>query len=247
MQFLWNWALPSIVLLLLALMLYVRSKRAPAEREGRYVSAFMVTPNQADLLCYLQTVFPGQAVIPNVPLSKIISIRQTANRHQALLTLDTMQVNYVVCDKAGKAAFVFEVEPFHIGESSEMQLDGVGKNRIFKSAGIRLIYIKDSTLNMPSPEEFRKKLSLVAVSLPERPSEAPANSVSVLRDLDERMAVARSGIEVTEIKNSDVMEFKDSDVMGISRLMGLESDGANDNEIDPWAGVEPTPALRMFV
>ena len=239
MQILWNWALLSIALLLLALMLYVRSKRTQAEREDRYVSAFMVTPNQVDLLCYLQMVFPGQAVIPHVPLSKIISIRRTANRRQALLTLDAMQVNYVACDKGGKAAFVFEVEPFHIGESSKAQLDGVEKNRIFKSAGIRLIYIKDSTLMMPPPEVFREKLSLAAVSLPERPSPVQAHLVSVRRDVEERMAMARSEIEATE--------FKDSDVMGISKLMGLESDGANDNNIDPWAGVEPTPVLRMFL
>ena len=239
MQILWNWALPAIALMLVVLLLRIKSKSAPAEREDRYVSSFMVTPNQADLLCYLQSVFPGQAVIPNVPLSKIISIRGATDRRQAQLTLDAMQVNYVACDKAGKAAFVFEVERFHIGESSEAQLDGVEKNRIFKSAGIRLIYIKDSALNMPLPEEFREKLSLAAVSLPPRPSPVQANSVSVRRDIEERMGMARSGIEVTE--------FKDSDVMGISGLMGLESDGANDNAIDPWAGVEPTPVLRMFV
>ena len=221
MQPIWIWVVSGIVLVLLVL-LYLKFIRAPSPRDDRYTSEALVTPAQADLLHYLQTAFPGQAVLANVPLSKIVSIRCAANRRRAREALDTMQVNFAVCDNGGKAAFVFDVEAYRNGDASAAQRDAMEKNRVLKSAGIRLIYIKDTRRSMPSPDEFRLKLSLAALSRSDR----AAHQVSVRQQLERRMAKAD--------KYFTPSEFKESEVMGISILMDLNSDSQH-SALDPWA------------
>ena len=220
MQSMWIWAVPGIALVL-AVLLYFKFMRAPSPRDDRYTSEALLTSAQADLLYYLQTAFPGQAVLANVPLNKIVSIRRAADRRRARQALDTMRVNFAVCDNAGKAAFVFDVEAYQKGEASVAQRDATEKNRILKSAGIRLIYIKDSTRSMPSPDEFRLKLSLAAVSHSDR-----AGQISVRQQLERRMAKAD--------KNFKPSGFKESEVMGISVLMDLGPDSQH-GAMDFWA------------
>ncbi|MDR3452243.1 MAG: DUF2726 domain-containing protein [Rhodoferax sp.] len=221
MQSIWIWVVPGIALVLVVL-LYLKFMRAPSPRDDRYTSEALLTPAQADLLYYLQTAFPGQAVLANVPLSKIVSIRRAADRRRARQALDTMQVSFAVCNNGGKAAFVFDVEAYRKGDASVAQRDATEKNRILKSAGIRLIYIKDSTRGMPSPDEFRLKLSLAVLSRSDR----AAHQVSVRQQLERRMAKAD--------KDFKPSEFKESEVMGISRLMDLNPDSQN-SPLDPWA------------
>lgn len=220
MQSIWNWVVPGIVLVLVVL-LYLKFKRAPSPRDDRYTSEALLTPAQADLLYYLQTVFPGQAVLANVPLNKIVSIRRAADRRRARQVLDTLQVNFAVCDKGGKATFVFDVEAYRKGETGVAQRDATKKNRILKSAGIRMIYIKDTTRGMPSPDEFRLKLSLAALSRSDR-----AGQISVRQQLEQRMAKAD--------KNFKPSGFKESEVMGISVLMDLNPNSQH-GALDPWA------------
>lgn len=221
MQAIWIWVVSGVVLALLVL-LYLKFIRSPSPRGDRYTSEALLTPAQADLLYYLQTVFPGQAVLLNVPLSKIVSIRRASNRRRAREALDTMRVNFAVCDSRGKAAFVFDVEAYRAGDASAAQRDAATKNRILKSAGIRLIYIKDTTRGMPAPEEFRLQLSLASLSRSER----AAQQVSVRQQLERRMAKAD--------KDFKPSGFRESEVMGMSKLMGLGADSSH-SALDPWA------------
>lgn len=221
MQSIWIWVVSGIVLVLIVL-LYLKFLRAPSQRDDRYTSEALVTPAQADLLYYLQTAFPGQAVLANVPLNKIVSIRRAANRRRAREALDTMRVNFAVCDNGGKAAFVFDVEAYHKGDASVAQREAAEKNRILKSAGVRLIYIKDTTRSMPPPEEFRLQLSLASLSRSER----AAHQVSVRQQLERRMAKSD--------KNFKPSGFRESEVMGMSKLMDLGPDSQHGAQ-DPWA------------
>lgn len=221
MQPVWIWAVP-IVALLLAALLYFKFMRPSSSRDDRYSSEALLTPAQAELLYYLQTAFPGQAVLANVPLNKIVTIRRAAARHRAQDTLDTLQVDFVVCEKGGKAAFVFDVEAYRTSEARQAQHSEAVKNRILKSAGIRLIYIKDSTRSMPSPEEFRMKLSLAALSRSER----AAQQRSVRQELE--INISRGD------QNFKPSGFRESEVMGMSRLMNLDPDSQN-SALDPWA------------
>jgi hypothetical protein len=221
MQPFWIWVVSGIVLALV-LLLYLKFIRVPSPRDDRYSSEALLTPAQADLLYYLQTAFPGQAVLANVPLNKIVSIRRAANRHRARAALDTMQVNFAVCDSGGKAAYVFDVEAYRKGDASVAQREAVEKNRILKSAGVRLIYIKDTTRSMPPPDEFRLKLSLASLSRAQR----AAHQVSVRQQLERRMAKSD--------KNFKPSGFKESEVMGMSKLMDLSPDSQH-SALDPWA------------
>lgn len=221
MQPIWIWVVSGIVLVLLVL-LYLKFIRAPSPRDDRYTSEALVTPAQADLLYYLQTAFPGQAVLADIPLSKIVSIRRAANRRRAREALDTMRVNFAVCDNGGKASYVFDVEAYRKGDASVAQRDAVEKNRILKSAGVRLIYIKDTTRSMPSPEEFRLKLSLAALGRSER----AAQQMSIRQELERRISKGD--------KNFQPSGFRESEVMGMSKLMDLNPDSQH-SALDPWA------------
>lgn len=221
MQPVWIWAVP-IVALLLAVLLYFKFMRTSSTRDDRYTSEALLTPAQADLLYYLQTAFPGQAVLANVPLNKIVTIRRAAARHRAQDQLDSLQVDFAVCDKGGKAAFVFDVEAYRTSDARLAQHSEAEKNRILKSAGVRLIYIKDTTRSMPTPEEFRMKLSLATLSRSER----AAQQRSVRQELE--INISRGD------KNFKPSGFRESEVMGMSRLMGLGPD-SQDSTLDPWA------------
>ncbi|WHZ13055.1 MAG: hypothetical protein OJF60_003496 [Burkholderiaceae bacterium] len=224
MESIWYWALPAVVLLLLLLVLYVRYMRAPAPRGDRYTSEALITPPQADLLYYLQSAFPGQPVLVDVPLRKMVSIRRADSRRRAEQALEAMKVNFAVCNDAGKVAFAFDIEAYRSGDASAAQREANEKHRILKSAGIRLIYVKDTVRKMPSAEDFRRKLSLSVYSSPGR-----ASQVSVRQQLEERMAQADQDFRTTG--------FKESEVMGMSKLMGLQS-ATQDDPDDPW-GANP--------
>ncbi|MBS0316039.1 MAG: DUF2726 domain-containing protein [Proteobacteria bacterium] len=223
MHSIWYWALPAIALLLV-LVLYFRYMRTPAMRSGdRFTSEALLTPSQADLLYYLQTAFPGQPVLVDVPLKRMVSIRRADNRRSAQQALDAMKVNYAVCNDAGKVAFAFDIEAYRTGDTSAALRDANEKHRILKSAGIRLIYVKDTVRKMPSAEEFRRKLSLAVVAPPGR-----AGQASVRQQLEERMAQADQ-----DFRNTG---YKESEVMGLSKLMSLQS--ATQDDDDPW-GANP--------
>ena len=126
--------------------------------------------------------------------------------------------DFVVCGENGKAAFVFDVEAYRAGDARSARQDALIKHRILKSAGIRLIYIKETSRKMPSPNEFRQKLSLAALV----PRVDPRQSA--LQDLEQRIARRDPDFKPSE--------FRESEVMGLSRLMGLNSYASG--AVDPW-------------
>lgn len=208
MNTIWIW-IGLGALLVAAVLAYWRwGPRAPSS-DDRYAAEHLLTPAQAELLAYLQTVFPDQPVLAHVPLAKIASVRRAASRQRAKDRLTRFEADFVVCDENGKAAFVFDVEAYRTGDTRSAQQDSLVKNRILKSAGIRLIYIKRTTSKMPSPNDFRLKLSLAALVPRSEPRE------TARRDHDNQPS-----------------EFRESEVMGMSRLMGLN--GQPTGSVDPW-------------
>jgi len=217
MQSIWMWVALWLVIAA-AVLGFWKFVRIPPRGNDRYVAEALLTPAQAILLQYLQTAFPGQVVLPNVPLNQIVSIRQAANRRRAKEKLDLFQVDFVVCADSGKAAFAFDVEAYRTGDKSMAQNDADIKNRILKSAGIRLVYIKGRSSQLPTPNEFRQKLSLAALAEPQEPRH------SIRQRLDEHLSRRDS-----EFRPS---EFRESEVMGISGLMALDSQLPD--PLDPW-------------
>lgn len=217
MQSIWMWVALGL-LIVAAVLAYWKFARKPPSRDGRYVAEALLSPAQIILLQYLQTAFPGQVVLSNVPLNHLVSLRQTTDRQRAKEKLDHFQVDFVVCADNGKAAFAFDVEAYRSGNASTAQQDAEIKNRILKSAGIRLVYIKGRSSQLPTPNEFRQKLSLAALAEPKEPSHSPRQQLE--RHLSRRDR---------DFQRND---FKESEVMGISGLMGLDSQLPDPS--DPW-------------
>ncbi|MGH6625983.1 MAG: DUF2726 domain-containing protein [Burkholderiaceae bacterium] len=216
MQSNWMWVALGLVVVA-AVLAFWKFVRIPPSRNDRYVAEALLTPAQTILLQYLQTAFPGQVVLSNVPLHHIVSVRQAANFQRAKQRLDSFQVDFVVCADNGKAAFAFDVEAYRTGDKAAAQNDAEVKNRILKSAGIRLVYIKGRSSQLPTPNEFRQKLSLAALAEPKEPSRETRKRLE--RHLSRRDSEFRP-------------EFRESEVMGISGLMGL--DAQQPAPSDPW-------------
>lgn len=212
MQAIWMWVALGLILVV-AVLLYRRFVRQAPSRQDRYAAEILLSPTQATLHQYLQTAFPGQVVLSGVPLKQLVSPRQPATRQRPKETLDLFQLDFVVCAGNGKAAFAFDVEALRNGNASAAQQDAKVKNRILKSAGIRLVYLKGRIGRLPTPNEFRQQLSLAALAEPKEPSP---------RQLLERHLRRRD----SEFQRTD---FKESDVMSLSGLMGLDPD-----PFDPW-------------
>ena len=220
MNIIWIWTGVG-VLLVAAVLAYWRrnqSQSGGSSSGDRYAAQPLLTPAQAELMAYLQTAFPNQPVLAHVPLARIVAVRRAASESQAKARLATLEADFVVCDENCKAAFVFDVEAYRAGDARSAQQESLVKNRILKSAGIRLIYIKETTRRMPSPNDFRLKLSLAA--LVQRSQEKD----TARQQLEQRMA--------SRDHEHQPSEFRESEVMGMTGLMGLN--GQPLDEADPW-------------
>lgn len=219
MQSIWMWVALGMVVVATALAYWKFVQIRPSgDTRDRYVAEALLTPAQTILLQYLQTAFPGQVVLSNVPMNHMVSVRQAADRWRAKEKLDLFQVDFVVCADNGKAAFAFDVEAYRTRSSSSAQQDAEVKNRILKSAGIRLVYIKGRSSQLPTPNEFRQKLSLAALAEPQEPRH------SIRQRLEQHLS--------RRDRDFQPSGFKESEVMGLSGLMGLGSQQPEPS--DPW-------------
>ena len=191
--------------------LYTRSRGSG--RNDRYTAEKLVEREQTKMLDYLRDTFPGQVVIPNVPLRTMLSIRYASDRKRAEKRLQMHKVDYVVCAEDGRPAFAFDVEQYHLSNAKAKEFQAKLKNRILKTAGVRLVYIKDNMRRMPSPADFRSQLNLAALPQPELKRRA-SDRESVKQQLESRIS------EFDTLH--DHSEFKESEVMGLSGLMELD-------------------------
>lgn len=214
------WGLGAIAVALVLGWLWARrSAGRPSARNDRYAAEALINKSQLQFLQYLQTAFPGQAVLFRAPLGQLVSVRQAADRDRARRRLDEHTVDYVVCDDAGKPAFAFELDAYHGQNTEDAQRDAAEKNRILKSAGVRLVRLKGHAKQLPPPNEFRMKLSLAAL-----PRDDASERRQTRAELEAKLAERDS-----EFKPSG---FKESEVMGLSGLMDLRP-GQPDPD-DPW-------------
>ena len=205
-----------IGLLLLAAGVFAwRYTRTQASgRNDRYTPEKLIEPEQAKMIDYLRDAFPGQVVIPNVPLKAMLSIRRAADRKRAEQRLERHKVDYLVCAADGRPAFAFDVEQYHLSDAKAKAFQAKIKNRILKSAGVRLVYIKDGLRRMPSPNDFRQQLNLAALPQPPELKRRASDRESVRQELESRIS------EFDTLHGG--AEFKESEVMGLSGLMELD-------------------------
>ena len=75
-----------------------------------------------------------------------------------------------MCNREGKPIYAFELDAAH-DSAEQAEHDAAEKHQILKAAGIRLIRIKRSTREMPSPREFRQRLRAAEIAPGAPPSE----------------------------------------------------------------------------
>ena len=221
MDMMWTGIGIAAVLLVLCGWLYVRYfRQGDHGRDDRYSPERVLSVEQVAMLDYLQDTFPGHVVLPQVQLKHMLSVRRASNKQRALERLEADSVDFVVCGVDGKPNFAFDVEQYHLSNAEARAERVREKNRILRTAGVRFVLLKNGIHRMPSPAEFRAQLNLVELPKPKAPAPKPVSPEeardSVMRELESQMSSFDH-----QYSNST---FRDSEVLGLSSLMGLEED-----------------------
>ena len=209
---LWIAFLLAVVLVAGGVWVYRRYFRKASGREDRYTPERILTPEQVSMLDYLRDTFPDQVVLPNVGLKEMLSVRRASDRERATERIRNEKVDFVVCDAEGRPVFAFDVEQYHLSDAKAKAHRIKIKNRILKTAGVRFLFLKNSIHRMPVPNDFRRQLDLAALPRP-KPQE-PEHGESMRQQLESKM----SDYDTLVYPNTG---FKESEVMGLSGLMGL--------------------------
>lgn len=182
-------------------------------RDDRYTPERILTPEQVVMLDYLRDTFPHQVVLPNMPLTALLSVRRSSNHQRAKERLEQHRVDFVVCGDDGRPQFAFDIEQYHLSNAKAKAFQLKLKNRILKTAGVRFLFLKNGIHRMPSPADFRKQLNLAALPQPVSREE---QQESVRQQLETKMS------QYDQLyPNSG---YRDSEVMGMTGLMGLDDD-----------------------
>lgn len=209
---LWIAFMIAVALVAAGVWAYRRYFRRASGREDRYTPERILSPEQVAMLDYLRDTFPDQVVLPNIPLKDMLSVRRSSDHQRARERLQSQKVDFVVCDAEGRAVFAFDVEQYHLSDAKSKAHQIKIKNRILKTAGVRFVFLKNSIHRMPAPNDFRAQLDLAALARP-KAQEAETNE-SVRQQLESRMSEYDNLIYPST-------GFRESEVMGLSGLMGL--------------------------
>jgi len=216
MEMMWI-AAAAAVIVLMALAAWVWRKSSHSKssgREDRYTPERILTIEQVHMLDYLQDTFPGQVVLPNVPLKNMLSVRRASDRQRAMERLNHQKVDFVVCGEDGRPSFAFDIEQYHLSNAKAKAHQVKMKNRIFKTAGVRFVFLKNGLHRMPSPADFRAQLNLAALPKPKPKEDARESAMQQLESQFSEFDPLHSQTG-----------FRDSEVMGLSHLMDLNGIG----------------------
>ena len=213
---LWITIALAVALLVLGIAVYRRLSHRSSGRDDRYTPERLLTPEQVHMLDYLRDTFPHQVVLPNMSLRDLLSVRRSSDHKRAQDRLRHHKVDFVVCGEDGRPQFAFDIEQFHLSNAKAKAHQLKLKNRILKTAGVRFLFLKDGIHRMPSPADFRQQLNLAALPQPRAKEE---QTESTRQQLDSKLSQYDQLYPTTG--------FRDSDVMGMSSLMGLDEEEAD--------------------
>ena len=127
------WLVLAVALAGLAAWWWSRQARSAASpalgANDRFGAVAAISPVQWDMLSYLNQAFPGRPVLFRAGLSQLVAVRQAQNRAAAQQRLAQHIVDYVVCNRDGKAVYAFELDAAHEDED-EAALDATEKHRV---------------------------------------------------------------------------------------------------------------------
>lgn len=130
-------------------------------KDNTYTLKEAISPAQKELLFYLEQAFQGRAVLFRPTLAQLVQIQQTTDRIRSQTLLDTIHVDYVVCDDDGKVRYAFDVRQRGAAadDPTNKKISSV-KQRVLRSVGIKLMGIQRSVSKMPPVTKFAQQLSM---------------------------------------------------------------------------------------
>ena len=215
MSLLWIAIIMGLVLLATGVAVWRYTHRPPSSLNDRYTAEPLIVREQLAMLDYLIKVFPGQVVVPNVPLRNMLSVRRAANHRRAEERLHDQKVDFVVCGEDGRPLFAFDMEQPHPNDAKTKLSQAKVKNRILETASVRLVNVKVSITDMPKPDNFREQLNLAALPRPQFNRRAT----------DRGQPSARQKLEsyFSEFDTSHSSSpFKESEVLDVNGLAELD-------------------------
>ena len=227
----WIW-LAAAAATLLALVFAVlwwrerlRSSKARLGANDVFARVAALSDTEMELLDYLVRAYPGRPVLFRYPLSRMVTVRRTRRRLAAQQRLAEHTVDYVVCNRSGRPVYAFELDAFH-ADAEEAQRDAAEKHRVLKTAGIRVIRLKRSTRNLPSPQEFRRQLRAAALPTPEDSTLPSDDSWQPTQQIQPDPTSMPAATKSSVAQDTQPMSYTD--------LMGLppaSDDDENDSEL----------------
>ncbi len=164
---LWTATVTGLVLLAIGVAAWLYTRRPASSLNDRYTAEPLIASEQLAMLNYLMKVFPGQVVVPNVLLRNMLIVRRATNQQRAEKRLHDQKVEFVVCGEDGRPLFAFDLEQHNLSDAVNKAHQAKVKNRILKTAGVRLVYVKSHISHMPTPDAFREQLKLAALPRPQ--------------------------------------------------------------------------------
>lgn len=143
------------------------ARKPVASLNDRYTAEPLIVREQVAVFDYLIKAFPGQVVMPNVLLCSMLSARRAANHQRAKERLGDQKVDFVVCGEDGKPLFAFDLERYHLNDTTAKAHQASTKKRILRTAGVQLVHMESSTQCMPTPDALREQLNLAALPQPQ--------------------------------------------------------------------------------
>ena len=217
------WIVAGIVLLIVLAAAWLWQRRRPEAEPAQashehFAAAAAISPAQTELLQYLVDAFAGRPVLFRVPLSQLVTPRGAGDRLQTQRRLAEHSVDFVVCDRAGRAMYAFELDAVHDSDEQAEQ-DAAEKHRVLKAAGIRLIRVKRSTRGLPPPREFRQRLRTATLA----PQAAAPTGQAPL---------SPSATAVANAAAKPAPAARNTEPMSLTDLMDLQPAATADD--DPW-------------
>lgn len=145
----------------------------PLDADHHFAAIPPITTDEVHLLQYLQEAFPDGAVLFRPRLSQFLSVRAGPKRTYARRRLGAMRIDYLLCADDGTPLYGFEIDLLRNRSDPLVQQQLVEKNRVLRSAGIRMIRFKGSVASWPPPSHLRDRV--LATGAPSRGSDFEAS------------------------------------------------------------------------
>jgi len=218
-----------MVLLLVLLWRALRGARARSSastydiRGDMFARSAPISDEQIVMLQYLQAAFSEEGVLFRPRLSHFLTPRKSRQRQAAMLRLAEEQVDFLICRQDGKPLFAFDIDIAKAANDKLLKRDMADKNRILKTAGIRLVRLKGAPANWPAPQVLRlRMMDMVPAAAQGHPS-----------GFDAASGFGTSGFAPSGYTNSGFATAgAPSNPMGLSTIMGLPNEDGT-----PWGGV----------